>query len=347
MAEDPTQAAETTEVKVKKPIYKRVWFWVIVVLVVAVVFGGSGSDDEDEATSTTDETVAESTETADEDDADEADDADDEDEEEADEDDALGLVDFEEIVVVDNDYCSITITGVESDGLLGYYELDVTLVNKSSDTAYDFVADDGAVDGVQVDPYLFEDVAAGKTAYATVYIYEASTLEEAGVAFTDIEVAFYVVNSDDWTEDYVAETSVHVYPYGEDAATTFVREAGDDDLVVVDNDYVTVTVIGYEPDYLYGYAVDLYVVNKTDGYIWMYSSEESVNDIMVSGYFSTVLGAGRSTYETIYWLNSSLEDDAGIEDPASEVTSVEFRLLAYDYDDITTTYVDEVIALNP
>ena len=334
MADETT---ETTEVKVKakKPIYKRVWFWVIVVLVVAVVFGGSGSGDEDEATSTTDETVAESTEAAD-------------DEEEADEDDdTLELVDFEEIVVVDNDYCSITITGIESDGLLGYYELDVTLVNKSSDTAYDFVADDGAVDGVQVDPYLFEDVAAGKTAYATVYIYEASTLEEAGVTFTDIEIAFYVVNSDDWTEDYVAEESVHVYPYGEDAATTFVREAAEDDLVVVDNDYVTVTVIGYDPDYLYGYAVELYVVNKTDGYIWMYSSEESVNDIMVTGYYSDTVGAGRSSYGTLYWLSSSLEDDAGIEDPASEVSSVEFRLLAYDYDDLSNTYADEVITLNP
>lgn len=38
----------TYEVKVKKPFYKKIWFWAIVVVVVLVAFGSLGSKDEKE-----------------------------------------------------------------------------------------------------------------------------------------------------------------------------------------------------------------------------------------------------------------------------------------------------------
>ena len=42
------EKAETQE-KVKKPIYKKWWFWVIIVVLVFGVFGSGGNKDEEKA----------------------------------------------------------------------------------------------------------------------------------------------------------------------------------------------------------------------------------------------------------------------------------------------------------
>ena len=263
------------------------------------------------------------------------------------EDDASELVEFEEIAVVDNDYVSIVLTGLDQDGLFGY-TFDVTIVNKSDSVTYMVATDDDcSVDGVQIDPLFAEEVAAGKTAYSEITIYEDDTLAEAGVAFTDIVLSFHAYDSDDWSADYVVDgESVHVYPYGEDAATTFVREAGADDEVLVDNDYVTVTVIGYDPDYDLGYAVELYITNKTDAEVMVSVDDASVNGVMCDPYWAASIGAGLNSFETIYWYSSSLEE-IGITDAGSEITEIEFVLSAYNYETFDDYFDDLDIVLSP
>ena len=294
--------------KKKKSLFKRPLFWVVVLIVVAVVAVGAGSGGNDEGDDASTEEV-----------------------------------EFEEIVVVDNDDITITVTDINANGLFGY-TIDVTIVNKSEDVTYMVATTDYcAVDGVQTDPLFASEVAAGKTSYDTIIIYDTDDLEDAGVAFTDILLTFYAYDSDDWTADHVIDdVSVHIYPYGEDAATTFVRAAADTDLVLVDNDYVTVTVVGYDPDYLYGYAVELYIVNKTDGELLVGSDDESVNGIMCDPYWATTVEAGLSKYSTLYWFSTSLEN-IGIEDPETEITEIELTLRAYSYSYPYTYYVEDLV----
>ncbi len=52
-------------------------------------------------------------------------------------------------------------------------------------------------------------------------------------------------DSNDWSADPVGKETIHVYPYGEENAVAFVREAQATDNVIIDNDYVTVIVTGY------------------------------------------------------------------------------------------------------
>ena len=53
----------------------------------------------------------------------------------------------------------------------------------------------------------------------------ADTLEKNGVGdYTDIELFIRVFDRDDWAADPVGEGRVHIYPLGEENATTFVRE---------------------------------------------------------------------------------------------------------------------------
>ena len=317
-------AQETTggkKTKQKKPFYKKWWFWLIVVIVVVVIAAaGSGGGDDDETDAAVDAGLSSLTATVEG-----ADDADAE----------TGIVDFEEITVVDNDEITITLTGLDPDNADGY-TFDVTIVNKSSDVTYTVIADDAncSVDGLLISALYAEDVAPGKTSYSELIIEYADELVEAGVAFTDIALSFDVYDSDDWT-DVVDGAVAHVYPYGEDAATTYVRESASDDEVLVDNDYVTVTLIGCDPDAKGGYAVELYITNKTDAEIYVSNDNVSINGIMCDPYWGVSMGANTSCFEEMTWYDSDLED-IGIEDAESEISDIEFTLEAWDLD----TYED-------
>lgn len=68
---------------------------------------------------------------------------------------------FEEISVVDNEECTIAITGIDEDNLWGY-TLNAFLENKSSDKTYMFSVTTASINGVKIDPLFANEVAAGK-----------------------------------------------------------------------------------------------------------------------------------------------------------------------------------------
>lgn len=259
-------------------------------------------------------------------------------EEEADE----GEITFESLSVVDNDYCSIEITGINEKN----YTLDVELTNKTSDTTYMFAVYSASINGVEVETSLAETVSAGNSSIDEIEYYD-DDLEEAGIdVYTDIELSFHVYNNDDWEEDDVADVTVHVYPYGEENATVYERETLETDNVIIDNDYVTVIVTGYGESDIWGYAMYLYLVNKTDTTVMFSIDEAAVNGYMCDPFWANEVPAGKSSFSSVYWYDSDLEE-LGITD-YSEIETLEFLFTAYDSDNFDTEdYVSETITLNP
>lgn len=249
---------------------------------------------------------------------------------------------FTEVTVVDNDECVIKITGIDADNFWGY-TLKVLLENKSGEKTYMFSVDSAAINGVDCDPYFATEVAAGKKANKEIS-FSDSTLEENGVGiYTDIELNFRVYDSDDWFADPVAEETVHIYPYGEEKATKYVRESQPTDTVLVDNDYVTVIVTGYEEDSIWGYTVNLFLLNKTDKEVMFSVDEASVNGFMADPFYAKSVAPGKCAFSSMSWYNSTLEEN-GI----STVEEIEFKLRAYDYDNwFGDDFANELITLNP
>lgn len=249
---------------------------------------------------------------------------------------------FEEITAVDNDECSIKITGIDPDDIMGY-ALKTTLENKSTDKTYMFAVDNAAVDGVQADPFFASDVAPGKKANKEI-TFSSSALKKNGISdFTDIELIFRVYDSNDFSADPVAKETVHVYPQGEDKATTFKRAPQDTDNVIVDNDYATVIVTGYTKDKIMGYTVNLFLVNKTDNEAMFSVDNASVNGYMADPFFATSVMPGKCAFSSMSWSDSSLQ-----ENDIEEVKNIEFTLKIYNAEDIMAKpYTDEVITLNP
>ena len=162
-------------------------------------------------------------------------------------------------------------------------------------------------------------------------------------AYTDIELTFKVYDSNDWSADPVGKETIHVYPYGEENAVAFVREAQATDNVIIDNDYVTVIVTGYEDDEIWGYTANLFLLNKTDKTVMFSVDDASVNGFMADPFYATSVSAGKCAFSSMAWSDTTLEEN-GI----TEVEEIEVLFRAYDADDFMgEDFANEVITLNP
>ena len=251
-------------------------------------------------------------------------------------------IDFEEVLVVDNEECTIKITGIEEEAFWGN-TLKVYVENKSEDKTYMVAVQNASVNGVETDPLFSAEIAAGKKANEEMHFMD-STLEENGVGkFTDIEITFRVYDSNDWLAEEVAIETVHIYPYGEEKAETFVREEQESDIVLVDNESVKVVVVGCEKNETWGYQVEMFLVNKTDANVMFSTDEVSVNGFMVNPLFATDVSAGKCTFSNMTIFESDLEENS-----IKDVTDIEFMIRAYDADNWDAEdFVNQKVTLNP
>lgn len=248
---------------------------------------------------------------------------------------------FESFVAIDNDECRVTIKDIAPDKKWGY-AVNVELENKSADKTYNFSVTDAAVDGLMCSPLFSKEVTAGKKANGSIDL-AIDSLQEYGLQDeTDLELFFRISDADDWSADPVAETSVHVYPYGEEQATTFVRQAKATDQVLLDNEYLSVTLTEIYHDSIWGYSLGLYVVNKSDSNIMVSVDDASVNGYMLDPFFANEILAGKTGFTSVSWSDSSFEEN-GIE----TVENIEFTLKAYDYDSWSTRFAEEPVVITP
>ena len=93
---------------------------------------------------------------------------------------------FEELVLVDNDNCTVKVVGIEEDGLFGY-GVKLFLENKTQQNLM-FSTTDVSVNGFMVDPLWAATVSAGKKANETV-TFLSSDFETNGIKTVE-EITF-------------------------------------------------------------------------------------------------------------------------------------------------------------
>lgn len=257
--------------------------------------------------------------------------------------DSIAPVQFEETTVVDNDQCSIIITGIEEDNIWGY-TLKAFLENKSSDKTYMFSVVTAAINGVETDPLFATEVSAGKKANEDISFSDTSFTENGISQFTDIELTFRVYDSDDWMADSIFEDSIHLYPYGQDAAEKYVREAQETDNVIAENEFASVIVTGYSVDPIWGYTVELFIINKTSDHTLMFSVDDAaVNGYMADPFFATTVGPGNCSFKEMSFSDTTLAEN-GITD----IEEITFSLRAYDADEFgSDDFLNGSVTLNP
>ncbi|MFI3227348.1 MAG: hypothetical protein R3Y09_08050 [Clostridia bacterium] len=253
----------------------------------------------------------------------------------------LEMSDFDEIIVADNDECVIKITGIESESRWGYV-LNVYLENKSADKNYTFVAEDISVNSVICSAWFNNEVLAGKKANVDLEINNTVLKENGIVDYTDIEIIFEAYETDNWYDENIVNETINVYPFGEENATTYVRQPQENDTILVDNEYATVTITGYQLEEDYKYMANVFVVNKTDKNLNIYADYSSVNGYMVDVYFSGYMLPETSAFGYMAWYVEDLQKN-GI----TSIEEIELTITANDGDNWLKELINEQVTFNP
>ncbi|MGI6510318.1 MAG: lipoprotein [Erysipelotrichaceae bacterium] len=243
---------------------------------------------------------------------------------------------------IENENCLIRIKEIYPENKNGF-TIKIECENKSKDKNYIFSIASSAVNGIQYYPYTYLEVASGQTLDIDVSF---TTKEFIGYEidnFTDIEITFYVYDSSDLNYKPIVYETIHIYPYGEDKAVKYVREPQKNDNVIIDNEYATVIVTGYNPDGKNGYTVNLFLINKTDDSL-MYSVEElSINGYEIAFFYADSVFGGNCYISFISIIPELLE-----EKNITEVETIKIRFRVFNIDSQNSIdYANDIIVLKP
>lgn len=239
---------------------------------------------------------------------------------------------FQEQTIVENESCSVILKEVDEDGMWGY-DWKLYLENKT-DKNLMFSMENVSVNGVMADPFWASEVASGKSANETV-TWMSTTLEENSIqadSVTQVTFTLNVYDNDDWMADRIVEQEFTIYPKGEEAATTVEQTTSESDIVLVDNDSVTLTVIGFDENSIYGFEMKMRVVNKTDKNIMVSADNVSIDNVMCDPFWADTISAGKTANETITWMSTTLEE-SGLD--KNSISTIELPVTVYDADNWT------------
>lgn len=248
---------------------------------------------------------------------------------------------FEETVLVDNNDILFKITAIENDPIWGYTMK--TQIENRSDKDLMFSLNDVSVNGYMCEPYFAVTVSAGMKANKDIS-FSTDSFETIGITHvTDVEFELRVYDNNNWTADDILEETFSIYPMGVDAVQEYPRQRQDSDLVLFDNEHCTMVITGYEPDSIWGYSANVYLVNKTDDTLMFSVGDASVNGYMCNPYFATTVAPGKQSITSISWTKNAFEEN-GI----TEVETITLPIRVYEADDwMDDDLVNETFTVNP
>lgn len=241
---------------------------------------------------------------------------------------------FKETLVADKDAYSIKVTGIVPDAKEGY-EIKLELVNKESEKALNFYIESVFVNSVQAEVFFGEDVSAGKTSKTSFFI-EREVFEKNGIKeFTDIELYISVNDAEYWSDEPIALEKANIFPYGEQYKESYHRESSPSDIVIIDNEFAKMTVIGWERGMYGDYNVSFYLENKTAEKELRFVVEGcAVNGVQIGYINGYDVSAGRTTFAEFGIVDETLNEN-GI----TEFTDIKFDIGVIESDSWEADYI--------
>ena len=244
---------------------------------------------------------------------------------------------LEDTVVLDDDYMTITITGIEHDSF-GYYDISYTAVNKT-DKAVTASSKFGYVNDIQLDSvscYVSLDAGAKKKDSFSIYESYLGGIKYIGKIAWRFEV--YDAENYDVLDDMI---------YGEVTTSLdgqFIQDINTDGDVLLDDDYCKVVYQGARTNE-YGYRyIDFYVENKTeDKYIYISKDELSYDGWQADDYLSVDLCAGTCGYTSMTMYGEPEDFDV---ESLDDLKEMKISIKAIDYDTWETLSEGEAVTVS-
>ena len=242
-------------------------------------------------------------------------------------------------VLIDNELCRIQAVSLEKGEY--YYVLHLSVENRT-EKELKFYAGDVYVNRVECCDWDCE-VPAGETSEEELTLYRVE--EYAGVTellditelYLPLEIYdereawldIFEVSWEGYWPEPIFQQIIYYYPQGEEQYVPFTYERQPDDIVVVDNEELTLLIIGdvYNEDG--GYEIKLFLENHTDKRVWYEIEELALNGFLCQPFYEWEcdLYPGTGTYGTIEYFDNWKDETEG-----DTITEISFSLLARSRD---------------
>lgn len=188
-----------------------------------------------------------------------------------------------EMTVVDENGFTFIVESIDPDGMRGY-TLNCYFAN-STDEVISYSAGELAVDRWMMESYDSSENLLPGSGYRDAIFFDAEKLELCGIT-EPTEIVTQVTVYETVSYDEIFSGSYAIYPTGLTADDVVVseRESIPGEVVVLDNEYVTLVIVDYEYDDTWGYVFGCYLENKSD----MALSVE-VDEISVEGQINDMI----------------------------------------------------------
>ena len=248
---------------------------------------------------------------------------------------------FEVITVVDCETCAIKVTGVHPDSIWGC-TVDVYLENKTKRDDYSFNIQSAYINGLLSNAFFYEDLEGGEARSATVYLSDDTILESGITDITEIELTFSAYDYGDWSVEDITPPPVFIYPQGEENAERYIREPQESDIVLLENEDISVRLVGFEPDPGWSYDAILYLENRADCDLEVTLDSISLNGIeSPDSFFYETVGTGKSAFSRLQFYADFFENN-GI----TAIEELEFMLQIFETENYDLL-AEEWITVNP
>lgn len=266
----------------------------------------------------------------------------------------------EPVTVIDDDNCLVEIIGYNPEPVIDCIELLANVENRFEHELF-FDIHAAVVNGLQLGSAGFDDkyIKAGeKKRSEEIHLFrneipDAETGDFAGDKITDIELTVRAYDNDDTLDrdaisvgkEYLVSAGTRrIYPYGDDKAVKYVRQARSTDTVLFNNEYVRVILID---SVKHGDRLDVYyfILNKTESPVTVNFYDLMINGKKTAATDAEATLAGKCRFATLSLSDSELED-SGIKAENVQNIACSLNVLEYDFRDYKLTGITSENAKN-
>lgn len=209
------------------------------------------------------------------------------------------------ITLLDNDALTLRVLKIEPETEAGY-AVSVMVWNKT-DMAFLFVFDNFAVNDLLYGEDFQFAVEGGQKELKRITL-PPDRMETLGLEkVTKIDFRFYGIRTDTGTDAMFFQNDLSIYPLGEAAYKTHQRTPAQADVVLLDNEYCTVTYLGSsatDTDLI----CSVYVANKTDKELLILAEEMTLNGAPCEASAQLRIPAGKQGYDTVFFFLDMLRE---------------------------------------
>lgn len=241
----------------------------------------------------------------------------------------------ENVTVLDDSKCRITIIGMERDPYFGN-TVKVMLENKTIAQTLNFIVPQSSVNGIEWNTVFAKEVPP--LSKKTENIQFVGSLADEITEYTAFELVFKVTDAD-YKE--LSLVPFRYYPIGKDNAKAYTRQAQPSDVVIRDNDILRLTVIGYDVDDVWGGGVNLFMENKSNDAFRIGVTGVLVNGHPCDPFWATTVRGKTAAYKNIYFLSDDFTQ-FGI----TEMESIEMTFHVYN-SETNALLCEWTVTLNP